>query len=196
MIRLRLWGVDVHISLWFPAAVIVMLSLGDSGFALQCLLASLLHEGGHFFAMAAVKEHPARLCFGVFGARVERRPDSAVGYGGRALVSLMGPLTNLLCAAVLFLIGGLTEGVLIHLSLGLFNLLPVLSLDGGEAAYSLLCRWLSEARAHTVLLILSAVVLMPLSVLGFFLLLTTGYNFTLLVLAVYLILLLIFKEKH
>ncbi len=185
-----------RISMGFPAAVIVMLSLGDTAFALACLLASLLHEGGHFFAMALVHDHPSRLYLGAFGARVERRRDSAVGYGGRALVSLSGPLVNLIAAVLLYATGGLTQSVWIHGVLGCFNLLPVLSLDGGEALYTILCMILSEQRAHTMMLILSAVILMPLAILGFLMLLIGGYNFSLMILAVYLILLLIFKEKH
>ena len=42
----------------------------------------------------------------------------------------------------------------------------------------------------------SAMALFPLAVAGFYVLLQTGYNASLLVLAAYLILLLIFKEKH
>ena len=195
MLEWKWWGIHFCISRWFPAAVIAMLTFDETTLAAQCLLASFVHEGGHFLAMAAVGDRPARLCFGVFGMRVERRPDSSLGYGRAALVSVAGPVANLLCCVVLWLWGS-AEAAFIHGVLATFHLLPVLSLDGGEALYSLCCLVSTEHRAHTVMLIVSAVVLFPLSALGFYVLLQTGYNFSLLLLAVYLIALLIFKEKH
>lgn len=183
-------------SLWFPAVLVVLLTWDSTPLGLLCLLASAVHECGHFLAMLAVDDRPARLCFGAFGVRVERHPESAVGYGRQAFISLAGPGANLLCGAGLWLIGGISDGVWVHMILGSFHLLPILSLDGGEALYSLLCRRLSEQRAHGVVLAISVAVLLPLAVLGFWLLLDTGYNFSLLLLAGYLISLLIFKEKH
>ncbi len=196
MLKWRIWDVECQVSLLFPAAVIVMLTFDDTNLTLQCLLASFIHEWGHFFAMAAVGERPARLCMGVFGIRVERSRECRLTYGKMAFVSAAGPLMNGLCGAVLYVTAGLTEGVLIHGALAVFNLLPIAGLDGGEALYSVLCRYFSENKAHTASLVLSAVVLLPLAAVGFYLLLVTGYNFSLLVLCLYLILLLIFKEKH
>ena len=179
----------------FPATVLVMLTLGDARFTLLCLLASLLHESGHFIAMWALGDPPARVIFGIFGARVERRRLSAAGYGARAIVSLCGPLANLLCAAVLYPRVGHADAVLIHALLGTFHLLPAAGLDGGEAVKSLLCRRCSPATADRLVTVLSVAVLLPMATAGFFVLLKTGYNASLLILAVYLILLLIFKEN-
>ena len=195
MLKWRIGSVEWGISLLFPAAIVAMLSLGDARFTMQCLLASLLHEGGHFLAMLLLGDRPSRVVLGVFGARVERRRAAAVGYGVQAIVSLSGPLANLLCAMILYRRLGHAEVVLIHALLGTFHLLPVAGLDGGEAVHALLCRRFSPHTAHTVSLALSVVVLLPLSVLGFWLLLQTRYNASLLILTIYLIILLIFKEN-
>lgn len=196
MLRWRLWSVDCCMSLWFPAVLVVLLTLDSTPLGLLCLLASAVHECGHFLAMLVVDDRPARLCFGAFGVRVERHPESVIGYGKQALVSMAGPGANLLCGVALWLVTGVSDGVLVHMILGSFHLLPILSLDGGEALYSLLCCRISEQRAHGIVLIISVAVLLPLAVLGFWLLLDTGYNFSLLLLTGYLISLLIFKEKH
>ncbi len=187
-------GITLRLSLLFPAAVIAMLSFDTTGMAALCLWAALLHEGGHAAAMLAVGDCPSRVCFGVFGVRVERstRP---LGYGRCAAVSLAGPLVNAVCCGLLWR-WGQPQAALIHGVLAGFHLLPVSALDGGEAVYALLCLKMEEQRAHRVLLWASAMVLLPLSAAGFYLLLQTGYNFSLLLLAGYLILLLIFKEKH
>ena len=195
MLKWRFGAVEWGVSLLFPAAVLVMLTLGDARFTLLCLLASLIHEGGHFLAMLALRDPPSRVIFGVFGARVERCRTSTAGYGARAIVSLCGPLANLLCAAVLYPCVGHADAVLIHALLGTFHLLPVSGLDGGEAVRSMLCCRYSPSVAARLLTVLSVAVLLPMATLGFLVLLKTGYNASLLVLAVYLIMLLIFKEN-
>ena len=196
MLELTLFHIRVRIGLWFPAMVIVMLSLGDAAFSLQCLVASFLHECGHFIAMLCLNDRPSRVYFGAFGVRVERAREEQTGYRSQALISLAGPCTNLLCAAVLYAANGLTSMMLIHAVLGGFNLLPVTGMDGGEALYRLLCLFACENTAHKVCLFLSILILLPLAALGFYVLLHTRGNPSLRILSTYLILLLIFKEKH
>ena len=196
MFRCKIADISIEIGLWFPAMAVLMLTLDESALTVHCLLASAIHEGGHFLTMLCCGDRPRRLVFDGFGVRVERETGNRLSYTAAAAVSLSGPFTNLLCAAMLCIFGGLTEGVLVHMIIGGFHLLPISSLDGGEALYSLLCCRMTEEKAHRVLLWLSIMVLLPLSAVGFFLLFDTGYNISLLVLTVYLILLLIFKEKR
>ncbi len=196
MMEFTVWNIPVRISVWFPAMVIVMLSVGDETFTWQCLAASFLHECGHFAVMAATHDIPSRMCFGAFGVRVERNLHALTGYPVQAAVSFAGPVANLLCAVLLYAFRGGSDGVWIHLALGLFNLLPVEGLDGGEGVYRLLCLRTSEKTAHMVVRLLSVMVLLPLTALGFYLLFKSGGNLSLAVLSIYLILLLIFKEKH
>lgn len=187
-------GVRFRLSLWFPAVVIAMLTADTTGLAAGCLWASVLHEAGHFAAMWAVGEHPYRLSFGAFGVRIDRR-GAVTGYGKAAFISLAGPLTNGICCALFGALGAVNTAA-VHGVLAVFHSLPVLGMDGGEAAYALLCCRMRESLAHGVMLCLSVCVLFPLAVLGFYLLFQTGYNFSLLLLTLYLITLLIFKEKH
>lgn len=186
-----LCGVRLRLSLLFPASVIVMLSLDGSGLAALCLLAALIHEGGHAVAMCLYRDAPSCITLGIFGMRVERRRGSACGYPARCVISLAGPLANAACA--LLLTG---DAALVHGVLAAFHLLPVTSLDGGEALYALLCSWMSEAGADRVLLLCSAALLFPLAVLGFYLLLRGNGNFSLLLLSIYLILRMFLREGH
>lgn len=186
-----LGGVRLRLSLLFPASVIVILSLDDSGVAALCLLAALIHEGGHVAAMLLLHDTPSCITLGVFGMRVERRPNSVCGYSARCIVSLAGPLANAACAVLLT-----GEAALVHAVLAVFHILPVISLDGGEALYALLCRYLTEERADRVLLICSSALLFPIAVLGFLLMLGGNGNFSLLLLSIYLILRMFLREGH
>lgn len=188
-------GITFRLSLWFPASVIVMLSLDHSGLTALCLLASVAHEMGHFLTMLLLRDMPSSITLGFFGMRVERRPMQRLSYPALCAVSLSGPAVNVLCCVLLWYTDA-RDAALIHGVLAAFHLLPVMSLDGGEALYELLCCRLSEERADRVLLVCSAVVLCPLTALGFWLLLSDGHNFTLLVVSGYLILRMFLREGH
>lgn len=195
MLEFSCAGVRVRVSMLFPAMTIVLLTFEESAFVLSCLLASLLHEAGHALAMLTVRDRPSRVTVGIFGVRIERSSERLLPYRAACLVSLGGPLMNAVCATVLYLLG-LPIGATVHAVLALFNLLPITSLDGGEALYALLCTHLPEERAERILRRLSVATVFPLAVIGFCTLFASGYNVTLLVLCGYLIILLLLKEKH
>ncbi len=188
-------GITFRLSLLFPASVIVLMSFNDGNFILLCLLASLLHEAGHALAMLIVHDHPRRVTMGIFGICIERDVGYYLGYRKAAFVSLAGPLVNVFCFTVFWRLRQPTAAV-IHAGLALFNLLPITSLDGGEALYALLCFSMSEERARRILRTVSLLAIFPIAVVGFYLLLSESRNFTLLLMSGYLLLLLFFKEKH
>ncbi len=195
MLERTVGGITFRLSLLFPAAVIALMSWDDSNLVLLCLLASLLHEAGHALAMLIVHDRPRCVTMGIFGIRVERDRGCYLSYGAAAVVSLAGPLVNVFCFTLFWRLGQPTAAV-IHAGLALFNLLPVSSLDGGEALYALLCLRMTEDKASRVMCVVSVLVIFPLAVVGFWLLLSDTHNFTLLVMSGYLLLLLFFKEKH
>ena len=195
MLELRIRGVDVRLSLLFPAAVVVLLSLDPSGMPLWCVAASAMHEMGHFLALFGLGSRPAAVSVGVFGVRITQDPAARLSYGGSILVALAGPLVNLVTFAVLAAATGLTVPAMIHLTMGAFNLLPVGPLDGGQAlTFALAGRWGTETADRAVHLV-SILTLLPLATAGFYLLIRSGYNFTLLAVSLYLGLLLLFKKR-
>lgn len=188
-------GITFRLSLFFPAAVIALMSFDDGNFILLCLLASFLHEAGHALAMLIVRDRPRRVTVGIFGICVERDRGHYLGYRSQALVSLAGPIVNVCCFTLFWWLHQPIAAV-IHAGLALFNLLPVSSLDGGEALYALLCVRMCEEKATSISRAVSLAVIFPLAVVGFWLLLSETHNFSLLVMSGYLLLLLFFKERH
>lgn len=83
-----------------------------------------------------------------------------------------------------------------NLCTGLFNMLPVMSLDGGQLMYVILCRKFSEKSAEKIINITAVIILFPLTVLGFMLLLNSKYNFSLLFVCSYLIASLLCKNNR
>ena len=196
MLRFHIRTTEIVIGIWFPAIILWMLLADKSGSAIGCLIASGLHECGHFAVMRWLGDPIKRVVLGLFGIRVERREGVGIGYTGMAAVSLAGPLANLLVGGVGALCGANSSFLLLNIALAAFHLLPIASLDGGEALYAILCLAHPADTAERIVLVVSVAILIPFGILGIFLLLRTGYNVTLLILTLYLTFLLILREKH
>lgn len=131
------------------------------------LLAALLHEGGHLLACLLLGIPVQRLRLTCCGGILETRGalEGRIGL----LIALAGPAMNLLTVCVLLPLAD-TEwaAVLLGVSLvlGLFNLLPMLPLDGGRAAYALLLCLLGEEVAEEIFLRLSTALKTALFMIG------------------------------
>ena len=73
--------------------------------------------------------------------------------------------------------------------------MPVAALDGGQVLLLLLSCRFAPVTAERILTVISVICLLPMACLGFYLLLLTRYNFTLLLAALYLIALLLLRQK-
>lgn len=193
MLEWRIGGVRCRLSLLFPALITTLLLWQPDGLAVSCLLASLIHEGGHLAAMLAVGVPPQRCTLGAFGMRIDLR-NTLVGYGSHIAISLAGPLANGLAAIVLFCLRSV-DAAAVHLLLAGVNLLPAAALDGGELLrYGLYLLGL-ERLADSLLRFTSALVLLPLAAVSIWLFIKVG-NPTLLIVSGYLVALIIFSEKN
>ena len=134
-------GVRISGGFWLLAAWFALVN----GWRLLAVIlsAALLHELGHLLVLTMAGGRVQGVRVSVFGA--ELLTDAArLSYPAELLTVLAGPAVNLLCGLGL---AGLQAWVAAgaHLSLCLFNLLPVRPLDGGRALYLLLAWWLGPA---------------------------------------------------
>nr|MBA3936373.1 site-2 protease family protein [Planctomycetota bacterium] len=120
-----------------------------SNIPVPLILAILLfHEFGHFLAMRACGYRDTRIFFlPLFGAAASgRKKDATIPQ--QVLVSLMGPLPGIVLGLALLAAvhadrgSPLFQAGLMLVAINLFNLLPVLPLDGGQ----ILCRVLFARR--------------------------------------------------
>lgn len=161
------------------------------------LLAMLCHEGGHLLALGAFGAAPRQVALSALGCQMVLPPGPGLAGGPAVAVSLAGPGVNLLCFAGCALAGQAgSPFALASLALGGLHLLPIEPLDGGLALHRLLGCRLSPAQAERASRWVSAGLLAPLGALGFWVLLRTRYNYSLLALALYLMLYLVLGEDY
>ena len=135
----------------------VILLLGKD-YGLAVLSAVLLHEWGHWFAAKLCRVPVAGFRFGFGGLRMNM--TGLVSYGTEFAVAAAGPLVNLLFWWMLpsfpqNLPALLADNLLffkeVSLYLGLFNLLPIGTMDGGRLLRVALSVLLSPRIAEAVL---------------------------------------------
>ena len=120
-----------------PAAVLVIwlfILVSDLQLLAALCLAAACHEMGHYVVLRLFNADIKEISFTVFGA--EMKMADAVGYGAEWLSVAAGPGSNLLLAVLFSLLGKNNETWYLFSGaqavLGVFNLLPIRPLDGGN----------------------------------------------------------------
>lgn len=190
--RFFIKGVGIRIDFLFAASVTLLMCF-NTGDEIRCgILFSILHELGHLLAIIACGERPETVRFGIFGMTIIRKNDITQDYKKEFITAISGPLMNFFLSLMLFGLYApcreeiLLKSALISLVIGLFNIIPVFSLDGGRALESLLLQRLPRDRCESVMKAVSVVFLVPMTALGFYILINSGYNFTFLAISIYL----------
>lgn len=171
------WGkLRIVVRFSFFAVLLLMLELLRSDWGLWCAGASLLHEAGHILAYAAIGSAPREIHFECGGIRIVP-PGALLSPGKETLVLTAGSGVNLLVGGILLALG-CRYAAGFHLLLGVFNLLPLRSLDGGQLLGLLAERFFSLRTAEWLCQAISLIVLLPLLWGGWLLFRQSG-NFSL-----------------
>ncbi len=140
-----------------PLALIYLLWLlviDKSGIAAMSLLAAALHEVGHLLAAHFLKIPIRAMRFDLLGARIDVK-GRILSYGEEWLLCMSGPLSSLLFSLIGSFFWSHTKLAIAFscasLLLGLLNLLPIQTFDGGRM---LECALLSFATPQKVSAIL------------------------------------------
>ena len=148
---------------------------------LSVFAAATLHELGHLLLACLCRVHVSELRLDILGARL--RMDGLMTYPTEWLVSLGGPAINLLSALAVYPI--LTrgeyfpEGALFcfftaSLGLGLLNLLPVGTMDGGRMLHCFVAGLFGERAAVACLRVTTCTCLTILWMTSVYVLLRAG----------------------
>ena len=190
---LELSRTRVEFSISFVIVLTLMLLFFDERIVVLSVVSSLLHECGHLLATGFCGERIEKVVFGAFGLRIERSAFTKTSYKSEVLIALGGIIVNygifLLC--LLIYIFSENESVaifgIINLFVGLFNSVPVKSLDMGKALLSLFKIKRSEENAERIMNVISFVFLLFFLVFTVFYCIEFGLNFSLIAVFIYLL---------
>lgn len=141
--KFRLFGIDFYISFLFTAMLSLMLLLDKTGLLSSVFITSLIHELAHIAAQRIFGEKPRSIRFNLCAVEIIR-PNLPTSRLHSVLISLFGPLSNILIGTALMLAYNMiptaqtANSAAIQLTVGIFNLLPIKGLDGGSIAEALI----------------------------------------------------------
>jgi len=183
-----LLGVRLRLSFWFFALVVLALRLDRQILLWYIVLPVAVHELGHLLAVALCGVGLREIHLTPVSIRIITR-EAAPSYRKELIIAGAGIAANLMLALYLrlFAFQSLRTMLMVasNLAVAAFNLLPVGNLDGGKLMGIIFARRFEPRAAHNAGVIVSFVVLVPLSCLAGFVLLRTQ-NFTLAVICAYL----------
>ena len=168
------------------ALITLMLIYDKSGNAVHGVCAAVFHESGHLITMLLSGDSPQKISVGIYGIRIERHEKTCISYPVEILIALAGPLFNLTIAMLMTLFNrDMTVSVRMNIVIALFNLLPLTPLDGGRVLYYVLCSVKNISFASKITKIITALGIVPLTVIGLLLFINNKQDYSLLLSSLY-----------
>ena len=170
--------------------------------AAVCFISVVLHELGHLCMLYRYHSAPDAIRLTLFDISISDRKKHLRSNRAELAVTLGGVAVNYVLALIFGVAQHFSPQPLYNqmlsanLTLGLFNSLPIYSLDGGQAFYLLLNRRFTPDRSLRIVEVFSMLLLIPCSVLGFLVLLRSPGSFTLLLTSLYLIVVLLTEKNY
>jgi stage IV sporulation protein FB len=131
MLELRLKSTAVRLDFSFFAVAALFLLTDETGFGMLSLYACAAHELSHLAAMKLFGADVSAITFYGAGIRISSENTETLPFFSQMTIYLAGCAVNFLLAAVFFLAGDLRISA-INLFIGIFNLLPLGTLDGAN----------------------------------------------------------------
>lgn len=166
-----------------------------------CAVAVTLHEAGHIVPMCIFGYKPEKIKINTFEISIYDKKRMEKSFFQNIIIIISGPFANFICFILSYLLylfcsKSFMPFALANISVCLFNVMPVMSLDGGQLLYLLLAKKLGDNYAEKIVNIITFIFIFPLAALGFLLLFNSKYNFSLLFVCLYLVLSLVLKNNR
>jgi len=187
------------ISPLFFTVVTLLLTFSVDSTVIIALVSSVLHECGHLIMLLHFGCEVKSVTLSFYGMKILRKNEMQLRFSREIAVCLAGVTVNfavcLLCLLLHLFISGelLLKISAVNLILGLFNILPVYSLDGSRAMECILKSRLEFSKSEKIMKTVCAFTLVPVFLFSIFLIQKNG-NFTLFLCAIYLLITAIINE--
>lgn len=199
--RLEISGVKVDVS--YFAVFLVSFSVVSAGVGqskvLLCILCAALHEAGHLLFICKFKGKPCRIKVNLFEIRICTDMQS-LSTLKESVIIISGVACNFMLCTIAYIAHSIFPSALVYdfflcnLVVGVINILPVESFDGGQLMFLLLCKIFSYRTAQIIILVLTLSLMFPIAVIGVFVLFSSQHNYSLLFVFIHLLSIFIIKE--
>lgn len=198
--KIKLFGVRISFDFLsvFLIAFGVITSIQGQRAILFSLISAVIHEIGHVVLITFLNKKPRSIDIRLYEVRINC-DINCCGFKYDILITLAGVLFNFLFYIILYVLylllghNCILELCLCNICVGLINIVPIESFDGGQLLSILLSRFLSEKTVNKIILIISTIFIFPLSLMGIYFLFASQFNFSLLFITIYMFFMLLSK---
>lgn len=183
----KIKNTEVKVSFTFFAVLLLFILIDKAQIYFLSLIASALHETVHIIFILLFGGTIKKLSFNFFGGEIER---GVIRFSNikEAVINISAPVLNIIIGSMLLIIYPDSLFGLLNLFLGIFNILPFHSFDGGRALSEFLLIKFTEKTAKAVLTSLSVFVTIVFSFFSVVIFFNYNKNFMLVSMSVFLIL--------
>lgn len=174
----------------FAVMLVISLILYTNLSIAVILFPALLHELGHIFAARCRRVRISSLTVDVLGARITLA-EQTYSYSDEIIICACGPLVNLVCAALCYIytirFGNneyLDLFISSSLSLGIVNLLPIRTFDGGRIIRGFLIYFIDYNAVEKLLSVISFLLLFSIWCFSVYLLLRSSSSLSLFIFSI------------
>ncbi|MFI3326045.1 MAG: hypothetical protein R3Y35_07705 [Clostridia bacterium] len=176
-IEFEITQTKISISFWFVASLTLMFLLDNGYNALMSLISIIIHELFHILFIYFFGGYVELMKFSLIEINIKTKLDMLKA-SQKFTIALAGPLSNI-CLYIVFK-KIYNEFAIVNLAIASFQLLPINTLDGDKALEAL-------GISNKIRQILSIFLTFLFALLGFYILLITKYNFSVLVISLFLL---------
>lgn len=162
---IRVCGVDIQINSFLCIVFIICFLFGYTENIVISFIVVLLHEGVHVFVARLLGYNIENIEVFPFGGVARIKENIAINPLHEILIAAAGPIFNLVVVFVIYnsmkilciAHEGLSSFMYANLTIGLFNLVPIIPLDGGRIIRAYLAYFIGFKRAIKIVVIISKI---------------------------------------
>ncbi len=190
----KLKDINIKISFTFLSIFLIFIVTDKVKIYLITLSSAMLHELVHIVFIYLYGMKLESVCVSLFGGNIKRKSGQCSDYKKEAIINLSAPITNIVVGAILSIFYGINNSfALVNLTLGIFNIIPFHTFDGGAGLKCFLSYYFSEKTTENILTTVSVIITLFFTYISITAIIISK-NFTLFALSIYMILSLIFKK--
>lgn len=191
---MSIWGVDIKFNLLICIVFIVFFLFGYVENAVISFFVVLLHEGAHIMMAKILGYRIDSIEIFPFGGVARIEEAIAVNPQHEIMIAMIGPITNFITVFISYNLLNVLHisnelfafFTYANLTIGIFNLLPIIPLDGGRVFRAYLAYLIGFKRATQIAVILAKIISVFLFLLGFYMMQYNQLNILVLFIAIFL----------
>lgn len=182
----NLFGVRIEVRFSFFAALTLFSLTDKTGLAELSILVCLLHEGCHLAAFFLLRLPLKSVVFEASGIRIVRSGIFISGLS-EVIIQLAGSFGNFVFGGIFLSALGKNAFSFLNFAVGIFNLLPMKTLDGGKLLKLFLSAFFREGTAEKIAVFIDGIFLFAFILSAALMIINRRANVTLLIFVLYLL---------